>query len=169
LLPQVRGHVLEPWAAYWELRARLDEATTSEVRQFLSRYAGTYQEDRLRNDWLMLLGNRRDWATFEAEQSHYRMRDDRELRCYELVLSHQKNPAGFGPESVKEVLGLWRSMLQADDGCTLAAERLLDDRKIKPLCSTSHHTSTKNRVGLSCAVDSLIERHRTCCSSCCDM
>ena len=69
LLPQVRGHVLEPWAAYWELRARLDDASTSEVRQFLSRYAGTYQEDRLRNDWLMLLGSRRDWATFEAEQS----------------------------------------------------------------------------------------------------
>ena len=22
LLPQARGHVLEPWAAYWELRAR---------------------------------------------------------------------------------------------------------------------------------------------------
>ena len=133
LLPQVRGHVLEPWAAYWELRARLDDASTSEVRQFLSRYAGTYQEDRLRNDWLMLLGNRRDWATFETEQVHYRMRDDRELRCYELVLSHQKNPAVFGPDSVKEVLSLWRSMLQADDGCTLAAERLLEDRKIKPL------------------------------------
>ena len=133
LLPQVRGHVLEPWAAYWELRARLDEASTSEVRQFLSRYAGTYQEDRLRNDWLMLLGNRRDWATFETEQSHYRMRDDRELRCYELVLSHQKNPAAFGPDSVKEVLNLWRSMMQADDGCTLAAEKLLEDRKIKPL------------------------------------
>ena len=133
LLPQVRGHVLEPWAAYWELRARLDDASSSEVRQFLSRYAGTYQEDRLRNDWLMVLGNRRDWATFETEQVHYRMRDDRELRCYELVLNHQKNPAGFGPESVKEVLNLWRSMLQADDGCTLAAERLLEDRKIKPL------------------------------------
>ena len=133
LLPQVRGHVLEPWAAYWELRARLDDASTSEVRQFLSRYAGTYQEDRLRNDWLMVLGNRRDWATFETEQVHYRMRDDRELRCYELVLSHQKNPAVFGPDSVKEVLSLWRSMLQADDGCTLAAERLLEDRKIKPL------------------------------------
>ncbi len=133
LLPQTRGHLLEPWAAYWELRARLDDASTTEVRQFLSRYAGTYQEDRLRNDWLMLLGNRRDWSTFESEQSHYRMRDDRELRCYELVLQHQKNPAAFGPDGVKEVLSLWRTMMHADDGCTLAAEKLLEDRKIKPL------------------------------------
>jgi len=133
LLPQVRGHMLEPWAAYWELRARLDDASSNEVRQFLNRYAGTYQEDRLRNDWLMLLGSRRDWATFDAEHPHYRMRDDRELRCYELVLKHQQNPAGFGPDQVREVLLLWRSMQQADDGCTLAAERLLADRKIKPV------------------------------------
>jgi len=50
LLPQAKGHPLEPWAAYWELRARLDEATDDEVQSFLARYVGTYQEDRLRND-----------------------------------------------------------------------------------------------------------------------
>jgi soluble lytic murein transglycosylase len=61
LLPAVRGHALEPWAAYWELRARLDTASLQEVQDFLGRYAGTYQEDRLRNDWLLQLGQRRDW------------------------------------------------------------------------------------------------------------
>ncbi len=30
-----QGHPLEPWAAYWELRARLDEASYSEIRAFL--------------------------------------------------------------------------------------------------------------------------------------
>jgi soluble lytic murein transglycosylase len=52
------------------------------VQDFLARYAGTYQEDRLRNDWLLLLGKRRDWASFAAEYPRYRMRDDREVRCY---------------------------------------------------------------------------------------
>ena len=37
LLPQARGHLLEPWAAYWELRARLDEASSADIRQFLQR------------------------------------------------------------------------------------------------------------------------------------
>ena len=60
LLPQARGHALEPWAAYWELKARLNEASAQDVNDFLRRYAGTYQEDRLRNDWLLLLGQRRD-------------------------------------------------------------------------------------------------------------
>ena len=27
LLPLAQGHVLEPWAAYWELKARLDDAS----------------------------------------------------------------------------------------------------------------------------------------------
>ena len=60
LLPQTRGHTLEPWAAFWELRARLDSASPAEIQEFLNRFAGTYQEDRLRNDWLLLLGQRRD-------------------------------------------------------------------------------------------------------------
>jgi soluble lytic murein transglycosylase len=85
LLPQARGHVLEPLAAYWEMRTRLDTAPTSEIRSFLNIYAGSYYEDRLRNDWLQQLGKRRDWATFTAEYPRFRMRDDREVRCYALA------------------------------------------------------------------------------------
>ena len=32
LLPQAKGHILEPWAAYWELRVRLGDASDSEVK-----------------------------------------------------------------------------------------------------------------------------------------
>ncbi len=92
LLPQARGHALEPWAAYWELKLRLGEAGAQEVQDFFSRYAGTYQEDRLRNDWLLLLGQRRDWAGFAAEYPNYRMNDDKEVRCYALLVEHLKNP-----------------------------------------------------------------------------
>ena len=42
LLPQARGHALEPWAAYWELKARLVDASNDEIRAFLRTYAGTY-------------------------------------------------------------------------------------------------------------------------------
>src|SRR5438045_5875342 len=73
LLPLVRGHALEPWVAYWELRSRLDTAQPPEMQHFFTRYAGTYQEDRMRNDWLLLLGQRRDWTTFAAESPKFRM------------------------------------------------------------------------------------------------
>jgi soluble lytic murein transglycosylase len=73
LLPSARGHVLEPWGAYWELRARLDGVKPAGGAAFLQRYAGTYQEDRLRNDWLLLLGQRRDWEPVCRAAPHYRM------------------------------------------------------------------------------------------------
>jgi len=120
LLPQARGHVLEPWAAYWELRARLDSASASEVQAFLTRYAGTYQEDRLRNDWLLLLGQRRDWAAFSAELPNYRMNDDREVRCYALALETTR-PA---QEVAQDVKRQWYSQKDADDGCAQAAAQL---------------------------------------------
>jgi soluble lytic murein transglycosylase len=124
LLPQAKGHLLEPWAAYWELKARLDEASHQEVRAFFTRYPATYQEDRLRNDWLLLLGQRRDWSTLSEEHPHYRMRDDRELRCYFLTVELLEKGAQANPAIADEVRKNWMAMREADDGCTLAADRL---------------------------------------------
>ena len=39
MLPQARGHALEPWAAYWELKVRLGDASAQEVQEFIARYA----------------------------------------------------------------------------------------------------------------------------------
>ena len=132
LLPQARGHVLEPWAAYWELKARLGEASGQEVQDFLTRYAGTYQEDRMRNDWLQLLGQRRDWTNFAAEHPNYRMSDDREVRCYALLVDHLKNPV-LDARLSDEVRKNWYAQRDADDGCTSAAERLVGSKNLAPL------------------------------------
>ena len=133
LLPQLRGHLLEPWAAYWELRNRLDSASDQEVQAFLTRYAGTYQEDRLRNDWLLLLGQRRDWTTFAAEHPQFRMGDDREVRCYAWLIEHVKNGAATTSGLADEVRKNWYAQRDADDGCRAAAERLLASGQLTPL------------------------------------
>jgi soluble lytic murein transglycosylase len=129
LLPAAQGHVLEPWAAYWELRARLDTASIPEVQAFLARYAGTYQEDRLRADWLELLGERRDWDTFALEYPRYRMRDDRELRCYALLVQALREGDSAPASLAQEVRSNWLAQRDADDGCTLAASRLVGTGK----------------------------------------
>ncbi|RDD94600.1 lytic transglycosylase domain-containing protein [Acidovorax sp. BoFeN1] len=128
LLPAVRGHALEPWAAYWELKARLNEATSQEVQAFMQRYAGSYQEDRLRNDWLLLLGQRRDWGQFAEQHPHYRMSDDREVRCYALLIDQIK---GTAPATVADdVRSNWYAQRDADDGCTHAAGELYGYKKL---------------------------------------
>ena len=132
LLPQTRGLALEPWAAYWELKARLDEASPQEVQEFFRRYAGSYQEDRLRNDWLLLLGQRRDWDAFSAEYPNFRMNDDREVRCYALLVDHLKNPS-LDVRLSDEVRKNWYAQRDADDGCTAAAERLVGSKNLTSL------------------------------------
>ena len=129
LLPQARGHVLEPLAAYWELRPRLDTASESEIRSFLTTYAGTYYEDRLRNDWLLELGRRRDWNSFGADQPRFRMNDDREVRCYALGTDAQLSK----PETPAELKKLWYALRESDDGCTTVAEKLHDAKKLDSL------------------------------------
>jgi soluble lytic murein transglycosylase len=133
LLPQAKGHPLEPWAAYWELKVRLDEASHQEVRAFFNRYPATYQEDRLRNDWLLLLGQRRDWTTLADEHQHYRMRDDRELRCYFLTVELLEKGPQASASIADEVRKNWMGMKEADDGCTLAADRLYFTKQFSAL------------------------------------
>ena len=129
LLPRAKGHTLEPWAAYWELRVRLDQASDSEIQQFLSQYAGTYAEDRLRNDWLLQLGRQREWSTFAQEYSRFRMNDDREVRCYALA----NEPLLSKPETPAELKRLWYAFRDTEDGCTYTADKLYDLKRIDSL------------------------------------
>ncbi|HMS27469.1 MAG TPA: transglycosylase SLT domain-containing protein [Burkholderiaceae bacterium] len=139
LLPQVSGHPQEAWGAYWELKARLEEASESEVQSFLNRYTGTYQEDRLRNDWLLLLGQRRDWGNFAAHYTKFRMRDDKEVQCYAVLIDHLQNSKNDNAPSNATLTSTtpteraaivrknWWSIRDADDGCNLAADRMIND------------------------------------------
>ncbi|MBE0473872.1 lytic transglycosylase domain-containing protein [Rhodoferax sp.] len=124
LLPRAQGHVLAPWAAYWELRARMDTATPEEIDSFLNRFAGTYQEDRLRNDWLLLLGKDRDWSRFVLEASKFRMQDDREVRCYTLAMEHILAKVDMS----QEAQSLWLAQRNNDEGCSFAVQTYLDSQ-----------------------------------------
>ncbi|MBY4896655.1 lytic transglycosylase domain-containing protein [Cupriavidus sp. AU9028] len=64
--------------------ARID-APDDEVRAFLQRYKGEAIADRMRNDWLLVLGKRRDWANFDAEYPRFVLKDDTQVECYALL------------------------------------------------------------------------------------
>ena len=123
LLPLTHGHPLEPWAAYWELKLRLESATPAEVQAFLTRWAGTYQEDRLRNDWLLVAGRHRDWASFAAEYPNFRMRDDPQVACYATAMDALRS-VPVSADAVAQVRRNWFAQRDLDDGCLLAANVL---------------------------------------------
>ena len=118
-------HPLAMWVDYWALSTRLDEAQQPELEAFYQRWPGSYVEDRLRNDWLLVLGRRRDWANFRAEFPRFRMNDDREVSCYALLTRH------LGGEDVGAAgRDAWLAQRDADEGCALLATTLFEARRL---------------------------------------
>jgi soluble lytic murein transglycosylase len=120
-------HPLAGWADYWELSPRLAQATGDEVQGFLERWSGSYVEDRLRNDWLLETGRRRDWVAFQRELPRFRMNDDPQVRCYALLVD-----ALAGREVRRTGLQAWFDQREADDGCQQLATHLRDTQQIGP-------------------------------------
>nr|WP_242615543.1 lytic transglycosylase domain-containing protein [Sphaerotilus mobilis] len=118
-------HPLAIWADYWELGLRLGELTQSDLDAFYARWPGSYLEDRLRNDWLLELGIRRDWSGFALEQPRFKLADDRQVDCYLQIVRHQ---AG---EDVRPVARqLWMTQREPMGGCTLMATTLFEARRL---------------------------------------
>ena len=124
-------HPLAQWVDYWELGNRLVQAQQPELDAFYARWGGTYVEDRLRNDWLLELGKRRDWANFSVEFPRFRMNDDREATCYALLTEQQagKEP---GPGYKARAFEAWLAQRELDDGCQQLATALVDARIFTP-------------------------------------
>lgn len=114
-------HPLAMWVDYWELSNRLGEASQAELDAFYARWRNTYVEDRLRNDWLLELGRRRDWANFTVDYPKFRMNDDREVTCYALLTDHLAGKDVRGPARAA-----WFAQREPDDGCALLAATLVD-------------------------------------------
>jgi soluble lytic murein transglycosylase len=116
---------LAMWVDYWELTNRIGDAQQAELNAFAERWSGTYVEDRLRNDWLLELGRRRDWADLMAEYPRCRMNDDREVSCYALTAD-----LAAGKPVKDAALAAWLAQKDADDGCALLAATLVDVHQI---------------------------------------
>jgi soluble lytic murein transglycosylase len=93
IAPRAKGHVLEAYVAYWQLRLKLDEATPERVRSFLERNDGTPLADTLRGEWLKALGKRALWNEFAAEYPK-RSGEDTELACFAMQWRREANREG---------------------------------------------------------------------------
>ena len=121
---QADRHPLTQWVEYWELSNRLGAAQQDELDAFYARWPGSYVEDRLRNDWLLELGHRRDWRNFAAEYPRFRMNDDREVSCYALLVEHLA-----GKDVRDAARAAWFAQRDADEGCALMAATLFEARQ----------------------------------------
>jgi soluble lytic murein transglycosylase len=137
-------HPLASWADYWDLNLRLARASVPEVESFYSRWSGTYAEDRLRNDWLLELGKRRDWQAFRSDYPRFRMNDDPQVTCYAITAEHLE-----GKPVRERALEAWLAQRDADDGCQHMARTLLSAGVFgaREVWSKVRHATESNRSG----------------------
>ena len=120
LAPKLKDHLLEPYVEYWQLFFRLPGASTQDVRDFLSRYAGTALAEQLRTDWLKVLGRSGRWELFQAEYPAL-SGDDPEVTCYMLLARWKREdasvPGDFRP--------LWNAPRELPEGCLALARAIV--------------------------------------------
>ncbi|MGE0316160.1 MAG: transglycosylase SLT domain-containing protein [Lautropia sp.] len=85
-----RSHPLYRYVEYWRLRILLSdkrpESLSGEadgaVRAFLARHPESIDGDLLRRDWMLALGRREDWRTFDAQYAQWILKDEPSPDCY---------------------------------------------------------------------------------------
>jgi soluble lytic murein transglycosylase len=110
----LQGHPLQPWAEYWALRLRLDDDDASRVPDYLARNRGSYLGEKLRGDWLRVLGKHGDWEGFQREWPALVM-PDAELNCY----------AAQAAGTAEMVRPLWSSGQDLPQSCETLVDRLV--------------------------------------------
>nr|WP_233556494.1 lytic transglycosylase domain-containing protein [Noviherbaspirillum sedimenti] len=85
LAARLPNYAIPSYVDYYRLKPRLKDASGAEIRDYLARYDGAAIADRLRNDWLLELGKKRDWAVFDEQLPLYVVNDDTQVKCYALL------------------------------------------------------------------------------------
>jgi soluble lytic murein transglycosylase len=109
---KLESHVLEPWLEYWRLSMRLEDTPNREVREFLATHANLYVSERLRADWLRVLGKRAEWTEFDRQASRY-TRDDLEVNCYRWIARLESGDAS----ALEDAMAMWLEPAELPEGC----------------------------------------------------
>ena len=82
---RLANYSIPSYVDYYRLKSHLKDAQPAEIRDFFKRYDGQAIVDRLRNDWLLELGRKRDWTTFDEQLPLFVLNDDTQVKCYALI------------------------------------------------------------------------------------
>ena len=131
-------HPLRSYGEFWSLQLRLRSerngtavAVDQAVADFMQRHPRTYVADRVRLDWLLNLGARREFAALLRERPAVVWGDDAQLRCYELLARYvtQERPKSLADEG-RGLLAATRE--SSTEGCAALADELIADRQLSP-------------------------------------
>jgi soluble lytic murein transglycosylase len=92
---RLADYAIPSYVDYYRLKSHFVAASSGEILAFLQKHEGSAIADRLRNDWLLELGRRGEWAMFDQQFPLFVLKDDTQVKCYSLLsrLSKGENVA----------------------------------------------------------------------------
>jgi soluble lytic murein transglycosylase len=149
---------LTNYLEYWALARpladygnALAETAPDDVAPFIARHPGSLVGDLARRDWLIALGKRGEWSTFEAELPKLAPTDDGQIHCFHLTARALREIRGVGdaatpgtPEgpratasadlvrSARAVIAQPRDFASDTGACATLARVLVAERRIAP-------------------------------------
>jgi soluble lytic murein transglycosylase len=122
---RLQRHALWPYVEYFQLRLELRTTGIEAIRNFLSRHEGRLVADRLRSDWLKILGKNQQWQLFDSEYLLL-VNKDTELMCY-----HSQRRLYANDKTVlTDMRSLWLTPSSLPDSCAPILQVLIDSRQI---------------------------------------
>ena len=106
LAAKLANYPYQDYVTYFRIKPQLfnsageplaDTTTDAQVKDFIAKYQGSALADRMRNDWLLVLGKRKDWAQFDAQYPQFVLNDDTQVKCYSL---QSKLAQGVNPSKI---------------------------------------------------------------------
>ncbi|CAB1367366.1 lytic transglycosylase domain-containing protein [Denitratisoma oestradiolicum] len=125
-IENLRGHDLEPWAEYWNLKSRLEDSDDATVAAFLQRESGSYLAERLRGDWLRQLGKKRRWDSF-VQAFPPLVQVDQEIQCYAWQALRETTR---DPNILDEARALWFNAGELAESCTPLMDQLAVEQRL---------------------------------------
>ncbi|MDP2794392.1 MAG: transglycosylase SLT domain-containing protein [Sulfurisoma sp.] len=122
-------HELRPWVDYWRLRLKLEDSETEGVADFLEREKGSYLAEKLRGDWLRLLGKRGQWETFEKELPALAMPEP-DIACHALQARLVRADAVAREAVLLEARPLWFAAVELPEACAPLMDALVVDKRL---------------------------------------
>jgi soluble lytic murein transglycosylase len=131
-------HPLKSYGEFWQLQLRLRAergegaaAVDRAATDFIERHPRTYVADRIRLDWLLNLGARREFETLQRERSPLVWGDDAQLRCYEGLARYATQGRTKALAGEARVL-LLATRESATEGCAALADTLIAEGQLSP-------------------------------------
>lgn len=117
LAQRLQHSPLEVYTAYYQLKMGLETADTATIRAYLGRPDDTPLIDRMRAEWLRMLGRKKQWDLFDSEYPRL-INEEVELTCYEL----QSRMRSRLQDALHEAHQLWFSGKEQPESCGVMFE-----------------------------------------------